>query len=74
MSNYVSKVIYDGTTLIDISSDTVTPASLLEGYTAHNSAGQLITGTLSIDDLVHHNIRELACIGSCIGSHINTAD
>lgn len=74
MANNVSKVVYDGNTLIDISSDTVTAASLLEGYTAHNSAGQLVTGTLSIDDLVHHNIRELACVGSCIGSHINTAN
>ncbi len=69
-----NKIIYDGNVLLDLTGDTVTAAALLEGYTAHNSAGQLVTGTLSIDDLVHHNIRELACVGSCIGSHINTAN
>ena len=36
-AEYVSKVIYDGTTLIDISQDNVDAAHLLEGYTAHGS-------------------------------------
>ena len=35
-------------TAIDISSDTVTADKLLYGYTAHNAAGEAITGTLLI--------------------------
>lgn len=41
----VSKVEFRGTTLIDISGDTVTAASLAAGYTAHGSDGEPITGT-----------------------------
>lgn len=43
-----SKVEYNGETLIDISGDSVTPETLLEGATAHNSNGEPITGTMSI--------------------------
>lgn len=32
--------------MTDTSSDTVTTETLLEGYTAHNAAGELITGTI----------------------------
>ena len=41
----VNKVIYDGDTLIDLSGDTVTAAQLLTGVTAHDKAGNPITGT-----------------------------
>ena len=41
----VNKVIYDGDTLIDLSGDTVTAAQLLTGATAHDKAGNPITGT-----------------------------
>lgn len=41
-----NKVIYNGETLIDLTNDTVTVDSLLEGYTAHNAAGAAIIGTL----------------------------
>lgn len=40
-----SKIVYGNTTLIDLTSDTVTADKLLEGYTAHDKAGNLITGT-----------------------------
>ncbi len=40
----VNRVDFGGKTLIDLSNDTVTPASLLPGYTAHNAAGEQITG------------------------------
>ena len=40
-----NKVTYGGNTLIDLTEDTVTPDKLLYGYTAHNKAGELITGT-----------------------------
>lgn len=42
----VSKVELGGETLIDISGDTVTPETLAEGATAHNSAGEPIKGTM----------------------------
>lgn len=43
----VSKVNAFGTTVIDLTSDTVTAASMLSGTTAHNSAGNTITGTIA---------------------------
>ena len=43
---YVNKVeLADGTPIIDISSDTVSSASLMEGYTAHDASGAPIVGT-----------------------------
>lgn len=42
-------VLADGTVLIDLTSDTVDPAHLLKGTTAHNKAGDAITGTCSYD-------------------------
>lgn len=42
-----NKVEYGDKTLIDLTSDTVTPSSLLQGYTAHDNTGALITGTAS---------------------------
>jgi hypothetical protein len=41
-----NKVVYAGETLIDLSEDTVTPASLKSGVTAHDASGAKITGTL----------------------------
>ena len=43
----INKVVLGDETLIDLTSDTVTADSLLEGATAHNKAGELITGTLT---------------------------
>lgn len=42
----VNKVDYNGETLIDLTGDTVTPATLAEGATAHDMAGNPITGTM----------------------------
>lgn len=39
-----NKVIYDGQVLIDLTADTVTEDTLLEGYTAHKADGSIITG------------------------------
>ena len=44
-NQYVNKVEYAGQTLIDLTSDTVTADKLLQGYTAHDKSGALITGT-----------------------------
>ncbi len=40
-----NKVIYDGSTLVDLTQDTVTPDKLFKGVTAHGANGGAITGT-----------------------------
>ena len=40
----VSKVDFAGNTLVDLTEDSVTPETLLEGATAHNAAGEQIVG------------------------------
>lgn len=45
----VSKVIYGGNTLIDLTADTVTAAKMLKGTTAHDKTGEQITGTCEYD-------------------------
>lgn len=45
----INKVIYDGNTLIDLTGDTVTAASMLSGYIAHDKSGTSITGTCPYD-------------------------
>lgn len=42
---------YFGSTKFDLRSDTVTEAALLSGVTAHNAAGNQITGTLSMQKI-----------------------
>lgn len=41
----VNKVNYGEKTLIDLTQDTVMPETLLKGVKAHNSKGEIITGT-----------------------------
>lgn len=45
----VSKVVYGGNTLIDLTGDTVEESSLLKGVTAHGANGELIIGTCEYD-------------------------
>lgn len=45
----INKVIYGGETLIDLTSDTVVAEKMLDGYTAHDKSGALITGTCTND-------------------------
>lgn len=45
----VSKVIYGGQTLIDLTNDTVTKDKLLKGYTAHGKDGEVINGACEYD-------------------------
>ena len=40
----VNKVALNGEVKLDLTADTVTPETLLKGATAHNAAGELITG------------------------------
>lgn len=44
-----NKVIYGGKTLMDLTSDTVTPETLAKDVKAHNSAGEAIVGTSTKD-------------------------
>lgn len=41
----INKVQYGNTTLIDLTNDTVTADKLMQGYTAHDRSGAVITGT-----------------------------
>lgn len=45
----VSKVVYGGKTLIDLTGDTVTGDKLLKGATAHGKDGEVITGVCTFD-------------------------
>lgn len=42
----INKVEIDGVVRLDLTQDTVTPETLLSGYTAHDNSGQAIHGTL----------------------------
>lgn len=43
-----SKVVYHGNVLIDLTNDTVTSNTMLEGVTAHASNGDSIIGTVVV--------------------------
>ena len=45
----ISKVIFGGDTLIDLTADTVTADQILKGKTAHGADGEVITGTCTYD-------------------------
>ena len=45
----ISKVIYGGETLIDLTADTVTKDKVIKGYTTHGADGEPITGTCDYD-------------------------
>lgn len=48
-NQYVNKVVFGNTTIMDISSDTVTAANLLKDVTAHDRSGAPITGLCTYD-------------------------
>lgn len=45
----ISKVVYGGNVLIDLTADTVTADKILSGYTTHGADGEAITGTCDFD-------------------------
>ena len=45
----ISKVVYGGNTLIDLTADTITKDKLLKGITAHGADGEAITGSCEFD-------------------------
>lgn len=48
-TKYISKVVYFGETLIDLTNDTIEASKLLSGFTAHDKSGAPITGTSTFD-------------------------
>jgi hypothetical protein len=48
-----NKVIYGGQTLVDLTSDSVTPATLAEGATAHGANGERIVGTMPTSTVLY---------------------
>ena len=46
-NQYKNKIIYGNQTLIDLTSDTVTAASMLSGVIAHDASGAPVTGTIA---------------------------
>lgn len=44
-----NKIIYGGTTLIDLTADTVTASDVLDGVTFHLPSGEIETGTCTFD-------------------------
>ena len=44
----VSKVDFNGKTLVDLTGDTVTESNLLQGATAHNAAGEQVEGAVVV--------------------------
>lgn len=46
----VNKVVYGSRTLVDLTQDTVVSDKLVSGYTAHDKAGNAITGALKIQN------------------------
>ena len=59
----INRVDYGGRTLIDLSSDTVTPDTLAEGVTAHSASGEQIVGTMRLsDDVADYVIEEASAV------------
>lgn len=48
-NQYINKVILGGQVKIDLTADSVVPAKLLKGITAHDKTGATITGTCTFD-------------------------
>jgi len=49
MPEYISKVVYGNTVLIDLTDDTVNASALMSGYTAHGADGAPIVGACTYD-------------------------
>ena len=47
----ISKINYGERTLMDLTKDTVTSETLLEGATAHDASGTIVTGNVKISEI-----------------------
>lgn len=55
-NQHVNKVAVNGKTVLDLSGDTVYPAMLAKGITAHDKSGAKITGTLTVPGQETRNV------------------
>ena len=55
-SKPANKVVVNGETILDLTQDTVTPATLAKGITAHDKSGAPITGTMEASAGGDYNI------------------
>lgn len=81
---YYNKIIANGETLIDLTSDTVTEETLYKGIRAHNAAGAQITGTATtggltppdtddyIDPTMMQIVQASMVVGKASGSSMRT--
>lgn len=67
----VNKVIYGGSVLIDLTSDTVTASDLSYGVTAHDNSGAVITGTSTYDADTSDGTASVAEILSTKTAYVN---
>jgi hypothetical protein len=51
-NQYVNKVVFGDETLIDLSSDTIAANKMLNGTTAHDKSGALISGNIPIQTAI----------------------
>ena len=52
---YVNKIEYAGQTLIDLTNDTVSSSTLLDGQVAHDASGQRIVGAMMQNPVTVNN-------------------
>lgn len=53
-----SKIILNGETLMDVTSDTVDIDKLMQGYTAHDASGAVITGSIADGNSIEYGITD----------------
>ena len=73
----ISKVIYGDDTLMDLTADTVTPETLAAGTTAHNAAGEMVVGTvtmLTVDEITRQAAQKVDKESLGLSNVDNTSD
>ena len=55
-NKYINKIVIGGEAKLDLTGDTVTPATLAKGATAHDKSGAQITGTMEASAGGDYNI------------------
>lgn len=67
-----NKIIYNGQTLLDLTSDTVDASRLEYGYTAHDASGNSVTGSLQM--LLTINFSSFSSLPQTVNDSRITAD